>query len=182
MSWPGFPQWASQLARDTLRKLLETRMRTEFYSEGEKIKVVTDIFSRDGRFEFLESQSEYHGADQESQERTFQQSAPGRYESKFIPTARGIHFLSLYAEGNAGEAPVPLATVSYIAPYPKEYRELKPNISLLSRLAEKAAAKCSMPKGSTMACGVFTRRRREKAGRAVRLGGRSGAWRYSCFL
>ena len=34
------------------------------------------------------------------------------------------------------EAPVPLTTVPYIAPYPKEYRELKPNLSVLSRLAE----------------------------------------------
>jgi Mg-chelatase subunit ChlD/CheY-like chemotaxis protein len=139
VSWPGFPQWASQLARDTLRKLLETRMRTEFYAEGEKIKVVTDIFSRDGRFlNFLKVKANITAPDQESQERTFQQSAPGRYESKFIPTARGIHFLSLYAEGNAGEASVPLATVPYIAPYPKEYRELKPNLSLLSRLAEES--------------------------------------------
>jgi hypothetical protein len=30
-----------------------------------------------------------------------------------------------------------VATVPYIAPYPKEYRELKPNLSLLSRLAEE---------------------------------------------
>jgi hypothetical protein len=37
---------------------------------------------------------------------------------------------------DAGAAPLPVATVPYIAPYPKEYRELKPNLALLSRLAE----------------------------------------------
>jgi hypothetical protein len=31
---------------------------------------------------------------------------------------------------------LPVATVPYIAPYPKEYRQLKPNLALLSRLAE----------------------------------------------
>ena len=68
---------------------------------------------------------------------TLRQSAPGRYEGQFTPPQRGIHFVTLYAEGNGGEAPVPVATVPYIAPYPKEYRELKPNLPLLSRLAEE---------------------------------------------
>ncbi|HEX6174962.1 MAG TPA: VWA domain-containing protein, partial [Candidatus Binatia bacterium] len=40
VTWPGFPQWASQLARDTMRKLLETRMRAELQPDGEAVKVV----------------------------------------------------------------------------------------------------------------------------------------------
>jgi len=56
-----------------------------------------------------------------------------------------MYFVSLYAEGNAGEAPVPLATLPYIAPYPKEYRELKPNLSLLSRLAEETGGEMLDP-------------------------------------
>ena len=138
VSWPGFPQWASQLARGTMRKILETRMRTDFHTEGEAIQVVTDLMSRDGQFlNHLKVRANITAPDQASQERTFQQSAPGRYQGKFTPTARGIYFVSLYAEGDAGAAPVPLATVPYIAPYPKEYRALKPNFSLLSRLAEE---------------------------------------------
>ncbi len=146
VSWPGFSQWASQLARDTMRKILETRMRTEFHAESDGIKVVTDVLARDGRFlNHLKVKANISSPDQASQERTFQQSAPGRYETQFVPAARGIHFVSLYAEGNAGEAPVPLATVPYIAPYPKEYRELKPNLSLLSRLAEETGGEMLDP-------------------------------------
>ena len=146
VSWPGFPQWASQLARDTMRKLLETRMRTDFHAEGETIKVVSDLMSRDGRFlNHLKVRANITAPDRASQERTFQQSAPGRYEGKFTPATRGIHFVSLYAEGDAGEAPVPLATVPYIAPYPKEYRELRPNLSLLSRLAEETGGEMLDP-------------------------------------
>jgi hypothetical protein len=146
VSWPGFSQWASQLARDTMRKILESRIRTDFHAEGDAIKVVTDLLSRDGRFlNHLKVKANITAPDQASQERTFQQSAPGRYESKFVPAARGIHFVSLYAEGNAGEAPLPMATIPYIAPYPKEYRELKPNLSLLSRLAEETGGEMLDP-------------------------------------
>ena len=62
-----------------------------------------------------------------------------------MPTERGIHFLTLYAEGRAGELPLPVATLSYVSPYPKEYRELKPNVSLLSRLAEETGGEMLDP-------------------------------------
>ena len=146
VSWPGFSQWASQLARDTMRKILETRMRTEFHAEEDAIKVVTDVLARDGRFlNHLKVKANISSSDQDSQERDFQQSAPGRYEGKFTPAGRGIYFVSLYAEGNAGEAPIPLATVPYVAPYPKEYRELTTNLSLLSRIAEETGGEMLEP-------------------------------------
>ena len=146
VSWEGFSQWASQLARDTLRKVLDTRMRTDFQADGDTIKVVTDLLSRDGRFlNHLKVKANITAPDQASGEQTFQQTAPGRYEGKFVPAARGIHFISLYAERGTGDAPVPLATVPYIAPYPKEYRELKPKFSLLSRLAEETGGEMLDP-------------------------------------
>jgi Ca-activated chloride channel family protein len=146
VQWPGFSQWASQLARDTMRKILETRMRTEFHVEPDAIKVVTDVLGRDGRFlNHLTVKANISSPAQTSQQRIFQQSAPGRYEGRFTPGERGIYFISLYAEGAAGEAPAPLAIVPYIAPYPKEYRELKPNVSLLSRLAEETGGEMLDP-------------------------------------
>ena len=137
VTWPEFPQWASQLARDTMRKILDNRFRAEFRADGESIKVVADLLSRDGRFlNHLQLKANITAPDQASQERSFQQSAPGRYEGKFMPASRGIHFVSVYAEGDAA-APVILATVPYVAPYPNEYRQLKANLPLLSRLAEQ---------------------------------------------
>jgi hypothetical protein len=82
---------------------------------------------------------------QTTQEKTFQQTAPGRYEASFSPFQRGIHLLTIYAEGRSGEAPLPVTTVPYIVPYPKEYRELKPNMSLLSRLAEETGGETLDP-------------------------------------
>lgn len=146
VSWPGFSQWASQLARGAIRKILDTRTRTDFRTDGETIKVVTDVVTPDGRFlNHLNVIANITAPDQASQEQTFQQTAPGRYEGKFTTAARGIHFVSLYTQGNDGKAPAPLATVPYIAPYPHEYRELKPNRSLLSRLVEETGGEMLDP-------------------------------------
>ena len=146
VAWQGFPQWASQVARDTMRKVLETKVRTDFSPDGDSIKVMTDVVSRDGKFlNFLKLKANISAPNQASQEQSFQQTAPGRYEGKFTAVARGIHFVTIYAEGNGADAPIPVATVPYIAPYPREYRELKPNLSLLSRLAEETGGEMIDP-------------------------------------
>ena len=146
IAWPSFPQWASQLARDTMRKILDTRVKTEFQPDGEEIKVVADFVSKEGNFlNHLNLRGNLAAPNQTTSEQTFQQVAPGRYEGRFTPSQRGIHFLTLYNEGNAGESPLPMATLPYIAPYPKEYRELKPNMALLSRLAEETGGEMLDP-------------------------------------
>lgn len=138
VAWQKFPQWASQLARDAMRKLLESRMRAELKAEGERVKVIADFVSQDGKFlNHLRLKSNIAAPNRTTQEQTFQQTAPGRYEGKFTPSQRGIHFLTLYAEASGAEAPLTVATIPYIVPYPREYRELKPNLSWLSRLAEQ---------------------------------------------
>ena len=138
VTWQGFPQWASQLGRDTMRTMRESRVRTEIKPEDDEVKVIADVRSNEGDFvNRLQLKGNITAANADTQEKAFRQIAPGRYEVKFKPSQRGIHFLALYAERPPGEAPLPLATVPYIVPYPKEYRELKPNLSLLSRLAEE---------------------------------------------
>ena len=146
VTWSHFPQWASQLARDTMRKILQTKMRTEFKPEGDSVRVIADFVSKEGNFlNHLNLRGNITAPNQTTQEKVFQQIAPGRYEAKFSPSERGIHLMTLYAEGKSGEAPLPVATVPYIAPYPKEYRELKPNMALLSRLAEETGGEMLDP-------------------------------------
>jgi Mg-chelatase subunit ChlD len=146
VAWQGFPQWASQLARDTMRKMFDTRMQTEFQADRETVKVVTDLVSQEGNYvNHLKLRGNITAPNQTTKENVFQQTAPGRYEGKFTPTQRGIHFFTLYADGESGEQPIAVATVPYIAPYPKEYRELKPNLALLSRLAEETGGEMLDP-------------------------------------
>jgi len=138
VGWSAFPQWASQIARDTMRKLLDGKLRVDLHNAGDAVAIVSDLYSRDGKYlNHLRLKATVATPNQTSLEQSLQQSAPGRYEGKFVPAQRGIHFVTLYAEGKTGEAPLPVITVPYIAPYPKEYHELKPNLALLSRLAEE---------------------------------------------
>lgn len=144
--WQGLPQWAGQLTRDTMRKIIDTRMRTQFYVEGDAVRVVADFIAKDGSFmNHLKLRGNITAPNRSTQQSAFQQSAPGRYEGKFTPAERGIHFLTLFAEGNAGEAPSSMATIPYVAPFPKEYRELRPNLALLSRLAEETGGEMLEP-------------------------------------
>jgi uncharacterized membrane protein len=146
VAWQGLPQWAGQLARDTMRKIVDTRMRTQFYPEGDAVRVVADFVAQDGSFvNHLTLRGNITAPNRSTQQSAFHQSAPGRYEGKFTPAERGIHFLTLFTEGVAGEAPLSLATIPYVAPFPKEYRELRPNIALLSRLAEETGGEMLDP-------------------------------------
>ena len=136
--WEDFPQWASQLARGTMRMVSEHKIRTDFRQEGEEVKAVVDFLSKEGGFiNQLKLKGNLTGPDQTTPEIPFQQIAPGRYEGHFAASQRGIYLLTIQEEGREGEAPFVAATVPFIAPYPREYRDLKPNTSMLSRLAEE---------------------------------------------
>ena len=130
-----------------MRKVVETRVRAEFHAEGDAVRVVADFVGQDGQVpESSKASRQRHGAEPSArQEARSQQSAPGRYEGKFTPAERGIHFVTLYAEGKAGAAPSPVVTIPYVAPYPKEYRELRPNLALLGRLAEETGGEMLDP-------------------------------------
>jgi Mg-chelatase subunit ChlD len=144
--WSGLPQWTSQLARDALRRSVEGQVRSNFQADGEQVKVVTDIASADGKFlNHLNLRANLTTPNLTTSEALFRQIAPGRYEGRFHPGQRGIHFLTLYAQRKPGEENLPLATIPYISPYPKEYRELRPNIALLSRIAEETGGQMLDP-------------------------------------
>jgi hypothetical protein len=115
VAWQGLPQWAGQLARDTMRRIVETSVRAEFHAEADAVRIVADLVGRDGRFvNHLKLYGNVTAPDRSTQRHALLQSAPGRYEGKFVPAGRGIHFVTIFAEG-AGEAPSAVATVPYVA-------------------------------------------------------------------
>ena len=146
VTWPVLPQWLGQLARDAMRKLLDARMHTDFQRDGEAVKIVSDLIAQDGHFlNHVNLKASIASPNRPTQEQALQQSAPGRYQGRFIPAQRGLQFVTLFAEARPGGAPLQIATIPYIAPYPREYRELKPNLSLLSRLAEETGGEMLDP-------------------------------------
>src|SRR5439155_2218360 len=129
VTWSHFHQWASQLARDTMRKILQTKMRTEFKPEGDSVRVIDDFVSKEGNFlNHLNLRGNITAPNQTTQEKVFQQIAPGRYEAKFSASERGIHLMTLYAEGRTAKLRLPLAPFPTIAPTPMDYGNRKPNL------------------------------------------------------
>jgi uncharacterized membrane protein len=144
--WNEFPRWASQLARSVMRTLSEHKMQTEFRKEGEEVTAVVDLFSREGGFiNHLKLKGNLTGPDQTAAIRPFRQIVPGRYESRFSALQRGVYLLTLYEEGEERESRLAPTTMPFIAPYPREYRDLKPNTALLSRLAEETGGEILDP-------------------------------------
>src|SRR5262249_4875192 len=122
VDWSAFPQWASQISRDAMRKTLGARMRADLRPEGAAIKIVTDLATREGNFlNHLKLKANVTAPNGDTAEKMLRQTAPGRYEGEFTPIERGIHFVTVYAEGNGTEPAVPVATMPHISPYPKEY-------------------------------------------------------------
>jgi Mg-chelatase subunit ChlD len=146
IGWEDFPQWASHLVRNTMRRFSENKIRTAFRQEGEEVKAVVDFFSKEGGFvNQLKLKANLTGPDQTTIVRPFQQIAPGRYETTFSASRRGIYHMTIHHEGEKDEAFSVAATFPFIAPYPKEYRELRPNRVLLGRLAEETGGEVLEP-------------------------------------
>jgi hypothetical protein len=144
--WERFPQWASQLARSVMRRVSEDRVRTEFQQDGEEMEAQVDFISTEGRLiNQLSLRGILTGPDRTARQRAFRQVAPGRYEARFSTPQRGIYLLTIYDQRKKGEEPSVAVTVPFISPYPKEYREVKPNTALLSRLAEETGGEVLDP-------------------------------------
>lgn len=137
VGWEDFPRWAGQLARSTMRQATEKKVRTELKRDGDRVNAIVDVFSREGAFlNELKLKGTLIDPGRMSRGAPVRQVAPGRYEASFAAAGRGVYLLTIQDEGPSREAPA-VATIPFVAPYPKEYRELKPNAALLSRLAEE---------------------------------------------
>lgn len=138
VQWEEFPQWMSQLARHAMRKISDYKIRAEVQPQGDEVKVVADFLSKEKGFvNYLKLKGNLTGPDRSTRVIPFQQIAPGRYESRFSTSQQGIYLLTIHDEGQKGKVLSVATSLPFVAPYPREYRELKPNNSLLSRLAEE---------------------------------------------
>ncbi|MBI4527916.1 MAG: VWA domain-containing protein [Deltaproteobacteria bacterium] len=144
--WESFPQWIGQVARSALRKVPEQRLRTQFKQQENKITVIADLLSKDGGFvNQRKLKANFTGPDRTTIVKSFEQIAPGRYESHFSSSERGVYFVTVHDQGETGAPPSVTATVPFVSPYPREYRELQANRTLLSRLAEQTGGEALDP-------------------------------------
>ncbi len=137
IAWRDFPQWAGQLGRSAQRAPAAGRVRAEFRADGEGVRAVVDLLLPNGNFaDGLSLKGNVTASGRPTTMASFRQTAPGRYEARLNANQRGAYLLTLHEE-KGGSAPAAVATVPFVLPYPREYHELKPNLPLLSRLAEE---------------------------------------------
>lgn len=136
--WKDFPRWTSQIARSVVRRVSQHRVQTEFSQDGVEVKTTVDVFSTGGNFvNKLKPRGIMTGPDKMRQERTFRQVAPGRYVTRFLVPKSGTYFMTFYEPEEDNQTSTVVTTVPYVSPYSKEYRDVRPNTTLLSNLAEK---------------------------------------------
>jgi uncharacterized membrane protein len=137
IAWRDFPQWAGQLGRSAQRQPAAGRVTTDIRQEGDQIRAVVDLVKPNGSFaDGLNLRGNVTASGSATSVAAFRQTAPGRYEGRLSASQRGSYLLTLHEEGS-DSAPATLGTVPFVVPYPREYHELRPNLPLLSRVAEE---------------------------------------------
>ena len=144
IAWQDFPRWAGQVARSAMRATTEHRVKTDIQQEGDEIRAVVDLFSKQGGFiNELKLKGNLTAPGQAPAVTAFNQIAPGRYEGRLTASRRGSYLLTLHEERDRTSSTI--ATLPFIVPYPREYRELNANMALLSRLAEESGGEVLDP-------------------------------------
>jgi uncharacterized membrane protein len=140
VGWEHYRKFWSQLVRSVLRTVPRTPYSVETEIVGGKGRVALDAVDADGKFiHTLQFQGSVTGPDGRKSPLGFRQVGPGRYEAEFDATAVGVYNVQGTFEGARGEKGylsqgIPLS-------YAAEYRDLKYNPALLSRIHERSGGR-----------------------------------------
>ncbi|MCO6045536.1 VWA domain-containing protein [Aeoliella sp. ICT_H6.2] len=142
LTWPDFSRFWSQVIRHAMRKSDAKGVFVEVERSGDQARVVVDSVDVAGRF--------IHAADTkmtlirpnlDKEDVTLEQTAPGRYETKFTADDRGAYHLELSQQQN-GQVTF-RQTRGVVVGYPDELRLGIPNETLMHRIAEVSGGRYS---------------------------------------
>jgi uncharacterized membrane protein len=144
VAWEHYRKFWSQLVRSVLRTVPRSPYAVETEIQGGKGRVRVDAVDAEGRFiHTLQFQGSVTSPGGQKLPLAFRQIGPGRYEAEFDATAVGIYHVQGTFEGPGGEK-------GYLAQglplsYAAEYRDLKYNPALLSRIQERSGGRRLTP-------------------------------------
>ncbi len=151
LRWQGYGQFWGQLAHEHMRKKHRRELDMKVSVDGGEVHAVVDAFGVDDRFENgLESSLTVIGPEPGGEKKTLpmKQTAPGRYESRFMLDKFGS-FLLRAAHSRPDEKGDPQnVAVSYghiSNPYPREYASFEPDLVTLERAAVVTGGKVDPP-------------------------------------
>ncbi len=144
VGWENYRKFWSQLVRSVMRTVPRSPYSVETEIQGGKGRVRVDAVDADGKFiHTLQFQGSVTSPGGQKSALTFRQIGPGRYEGEFDATAVGVYNVQGVFEGANGEKGflsqgLPLS-------YAAEYRDLKYNPALLSRIQERSGGRRLAP-------------------------------------
>lgn len=131
LSWPGYMQFWSQVLRWSLRASQNNNLQAVADAESGRGHLVVDAFAANGGYvNGADLNAKVVAPDLSTQQIPLAQTGPGRYEAHFDAAQTGAYLINVGQGGRKG-----LQTVGLVVPYSPEYRELGPNLPLLTELA-----------------------------------------------
>jgi uncharacterized membrane protein len=145
--WINWEQWNAfwgQTAKWALRRLEASSYETMLQVEDGKGRLIVDAVDSQGKFlNQLDLQAAISHPDGKNSEVKLRQTQPGHYEAEFQTAATGVYMANIKTMSNgvltASQA------VGTAIPYSAEFRDLKPNMHLLSKIADITGGRVLTP-------------------------------------
>jgi uncharacterized membrane protein len=145
--WIAWEQWNAfwgQTAKWALRRLEASSYETMLQVEDGKGRLIVDAVDQQGKFlNQLDLQAAISHPDGKNSELKLRQTQPGHYEAEFQTAATGVYMANIKTMSNgvltASQA------VGTAIPYSAEFRDLKPNMHLLSKIADITGGRILTP-------------------------------------
>lgn len=135
LTWNGFGPFWAQALRWTLKRADAGSYQTGIQHDGGRARITVDAVDGQGAFvNFLDARARVVGPDGVTQVVRLQQTGSGRYEGAFDANKTGSYVASVTQRGADGKTRV--SSVGLAVPYSPEYREWRPNLPLLHRVAD----------------------------------------------
>lgn len=133
VTWGDFGRFWAQVVNASITENASSNIETRVIMEGERARVIVDARDDAGAFQNnLALQASVVAPDGTGRTITLQQTAPGTYESDFLPTVEGAYFISINGEIDA--QPFNEMT-GWVMSYSPEYARNTPDEELLQELA-----------------------------------------------
>jgi Ca-activated chloride channel family protein len=142
-----FPTFWTQAVRYTINDSLNSALQMTIEPNSEKASITVDARDRTGDFlNAYQIEANIVSPNGEAQSVTLTQTAPGRYESEFIPKEQGVYLIHFSGKTDAGGESASFAeTTGWALSYSPEYQRIDPNPDLLLRLSALANGQVASP-------------------------------------
>jgi len=143
-----FPTFWAQAVRYTINDSLNSTLQMSIKSQGEKASITLDARDRTGSFlNAYQIKANIVSPNGEAQSVIFTQTAPGRYESEFIPKEQGVYLIHFSGTTDAGGQSASFAeTTGWALSYSPEYQRIDSNPDLLLRLSASTNGQIATPR------------------------------------